>query len=79
MEKTVCCEIMVKTGKTYTTSAIWRDSELVYKELSHDLWAKHIAKAAYIKRISDRNNYDGTRTITVTYDNSVKRIYTVIM
>ena len=79
MEKTVSCEIMVKTGNKYNTSAIWRDSELVYKELAHDMWAKHIAKAAYIKRISDKSNYDGTREITVLYDNGVKRIYTVIM
>lgn len=79
MEKTVCCEIMVKAGNKYNTSAIWRDSDLVYKELCHDMWAKHIAKAAYIKRISDKSNYDGTREITVLYDNGVKRIYTVIM
>lgn len=58
---------------------IWRDRELVYKELCHDLWAKHICKATYIKRITDRNNYDGTRTITVLYDNAVKRVYTVAL
>lgn len=79
MEKAVSCEIMVKTGKEYKTTAIWRDGETVYKELSHDLWAKHIAKATYIKRITDRNNYDGTREIVVYYDNGVKRIYTVAM
>lgn len=79
MEKCISCEILVKTGNKYSTSAIWRDSELVYKELCHDIWAKHIAKAAYIKRITDRSNYNGTRTIEVLYDNSVKRIYTVEM
>lgn len=79
MEKIVSCEIMVKTGNKYSTSAIWRDSELIYKELSHDLWAKHICKVDYIKRITDRSNYNGTRTIEVLYDNGVKRIYTVEM
>lgn len=79
MEKCISCEILVKAGNKYSTSAIWHDSELVYKELCHDIWAKHIAKATYIKRITDRNNYNGTRTIEVLYDNGVKRIYTVEM
>lgn len=79
MEKAVSCEIMVKVDGKYSTSAIWRDSELVYKELTHDLWAKHIAHAAYIRRITDRSNYDGTRHIEVLYDNGVKRIYTVVI
>ena len=79
MEKCISCEIMVKAGNKYSTSSIWRDSELVYKELAHDMWAKHICKASYIKRISDKSNYDGTREITVLYDNGVKRIYTVAM
>lgn len=79
MEKTVSCEILVKVNGKYSTSAIWREQELVYRELSHDLWAKHIAKATYIKRITDKSNYDGTREITVLYDNGVKRIYTVVV
>ena len=79
MEKCITCEIMVKTGKTYHTSMVWRDRELIYKELCHDLWAKHICKVDYIKRITDRSNYDGTRTIEVLYDNGVKRIYIVEM
>lgn len=79
MEKNVSCEILVKVNGKYSTSAIWRDENLVYKELSHDLWAKHVAKVTYIKRITDRNNYNGTREITVLYDNGVKRIYTVVL
>lgn len=77
MEKIVSCEIMVKTGNKYNTSAVWHDAELIYKELSHDLLAKYVYKAQYIKRIKDRNNYDGTRTVEVLYDNGVKRVYTV--
>ena len=76
MESTKC-EIMVKAGKGYKTNAVWHDYELCTKELCHDLWAKYISKCLYIKRIIDHNNYDGTRTVTVIYDNGVKRIYTV--
>ena len=79
MEKSVSCEIMVKVNGKYSTSAIWRDAETVYKELSNDMWAKYIAKATYIKRITDKSNYNVTREITVLYDNGVKRVYTVAL
>ena len=79
MEKSVSCEILVKINGKYSTASIWRDAETVYKELSHDMLAKYIAKATYIKRITDKSNYNGTREIVVLYDNGVKRIYTVAM
>lgn len=49
----------------------------IYKSLASDLLAKKVHKCTYINRICDRSNYDGTRTITVYYDNGTKSVYIV--
>ena len=51
--------------------------EEIYHSLMHDMIAKKLHQCTYIKSIKDRSNYDGTRTITVTYDNSVRRVYVI--
>lgn len=58
-------------------SVIITDPCEIYKRLSHELIAKKIHKCAYIKKISDKCNYDGTRNITVFHDNGVKDVYTI--
>ena len=70
-------EMQVKIDGKYETSAIDRDRERVYKSLASDIAAKHIGKARYISRISRRNNYDGTQTYTVNYDNGTRAVYIV--
>lgn len=43
--------------------------------LAADLAAKYIGRATYIKQIKRTNNYNGTQTYIVTYDNNVRSIY----
>ena len=80
--KGISLEILVKRAgqKAYETVAIWRDPERVTETLAHDLWARYICRAPYIKRTSDRNNYDGTRTIEMLCEDGgtyMKRVYIV--
>ncbi len=78
------CLIQVKNGRTWNTTNQILETDVdglkeIYKSLAHDLTAKKLHKCTYIKSIADRCNYDGTRTITVTYDNNCRRIYIVEM
>lgn len=67
----------VKDGKAWRETFRQTDPAKVNEDLMRDLIAKKLHKAAYIKTITDRPNYDGTRTIIVTYDNQCRSIYTV--
>lgn len=67
-----------KTNKKWNTyGSVIYNKETIYKSLMHDLIAKKLHKCTYITSIKDICNYDGTRTITVSYDNDVRRKYTV--
>lgn len=66
-----------KTGKTWVDTYIDNDATSVYKSLSHDLIAKKINACTYIKSIKRTQNYDGTNTIIVLYDNNVRSVYTI--
>ena len=70
-------EMQAKISGKYETTYIDRDRENVYKSLSTDLAAKYIGKARYISRITRRNNYDGTQTYVVNYDNDTRAVYVV--
>lgn len=77
MEKEVRRIIEQKEGKTWKQTSIVTNPERIYTALAHDLQARYIWKAPYITRIQDRSNYDGTRTVTVNYDNDCRSIYIV--
>ncbi|MCR4671956.1 MAG: hypothetical protein K5637_01800 [Lachnospiraceae bacterium] len=49
----------------------------VYRKLARDMVAKKLHQCTYIKSIKDACNCDGTRDITITYDNNVRAVYTV--
>lgn len=66
-----------KNGKTWETVNVYTDPVKIYESLSKDMIAKKLHKCTYIKTIKDVCNYDGTRDITITYDNGVRRIYTI--
>lgn len=66
-----------KTGKTWSDTYIDTDTASVYKSLSHDLIAKKINACTYIKSIKRIQNYDGTNTVIVTYDNNTRSVYTI--
>ena len=66
-----------KTGKTWADTYIDNDAASVYKSLSHDLIAKKLNACTYIKSIKRVQNYDGTNTIIVLYDNNTRSVYTI--
>ena len=69
------CE--VKEGNKWVVTYVDPDEVSVYKWLAHDLTAKKLHKCTYITRITDRNNFDGTRDIVVSYDNGCRNTFTV--
>lgn len=66
-----------KRGRKWITTYESDDQTLVYRGLSEDLIAKHISKARFVKSIRRTNNYDGTITITATYDNETRNLFVV--
>ena len=70
-------EMEVKKGNTYETTRTITDKATIYEDLSAALIAKKIHNCTYITRITDSCNYDGTRTITVNYNNGCRCRFTV--
>lgn len=66
-----------KVDKKWIESFKETDENKIWESLAKDLIAKKIHKAKWIKSIHDGSNYDGTRNITVYYDNNVRAIYTI--
>jgi len=69
--------IYTKNGATWTQGRTTTDETEIYKSLAAGLLHKKIHKCSYIKSIKDACNYDGTRNVTVYYDNGVKALYTI--
>lgn len=67
--------IEIKRGNKYETTFIQENETEALRSLASDLAAKYIGKASYVKRITRRNNYDGTQTYVVTYDNDSRATY----
>ena len=70
-------EFQIRVGKTWSTTLEDTDPASVYEFLTHDLIAKKLNACTYIKSIKRVNNYDGTQTITVTYDSATRNVYGV--
>ena len=66
-----------KDGKNWVNTYTDTDEARVYEDLCRDLIHKKLHGASYIRRITDDTNWDGTRNITVTYDNGCRSVYTV--
>ena len=65
--------------RVWVDESINDNPEQVYSSLAKDMVAKKLHKCGYIQSIRERSNYDGTRDVTVTYDNGVRRVYTIEM
>lgn len=70
--------VELKTGRNWEVYRVETDASEIYEALARDLIAKKINGCTYIKSIKRVCNYDGTQTITVTYDNNCRSIYTVV-
>ena len=62
-----------KWEATYTNT----DPASTYRSLAVEMFAKYRDRATWVKRITDRTNYDGTRTVEVYYDNGFRTVYRV--
>lgn len=69
--------IEVKEGRNWNLHRVVTDEKEIYESLAHDLIAKKISACTWIKSIKRTQNYDGTITITVLYDNNCRSLYTV--
>jgi hypothetical protein len=70
-------EFQIKSGNKWHTTFEVTDPENVLGNLSHDLIAKKLNACTYIRSIKRTNNYDGTQTIVVTYENVTRNVYTI--
>lgn len=66
----------VKAGREWKQTYYTEDKESVYEALSNDLLYLKVFKSPLYKRMTQYNNYDGTRTIIIYQDNG-RSIYTV--
>ena len=69
--------IEIKNGTKYEIESTTNDVTTIYESLARDLVAKKLQACNWITSIKDRTNYDGTRTITVTYNNGCRALYTI--
>lgn len=69
--------VEVKEGRNWNIHHEVTDEKEIYESLAHDLIAKKLSSCTWIKSIKRVQNYDGTITITVNYDNNCRSLYTV--
>lgn len=65
-----------KEGKTWKETFRTEDTEQIYKDLAQELLNCKVFKSTYYRKMTQRNNYDGTRTITF-YQDIGRSVYTV--
>ena len=78
MNNTVNYIVEVKNGKNYEITNTCTNCTDVYESLARDLINKKICQCSYIKSIKRTNLYNGFEKIIVTYDNNVRRTYTIV-
>ena len=69
--------VEIKNGRNWETTFSSTEPAYIFESLSKDLIAKKINECTYIRNIKRVNNYDGTITITVNYNNDTRSVYTI--
>ena len=69
--------VEVKNNGKYEQTNICNDRTQVYESLSNDLISKKLCNCTYIKSIKRIQLYNGYVKIVVSYDNDVRRTYTI--
>lgn len=67
----------VKNGNKWIVTTETTNEIEIYKSLTLDLVSKKLNGCTWIKSIKKTSHFDGTMTITVTYDNNSRSIYNV--
>lgn len=66
----------VKEGRGWRETYRTEDRAEVYEALANDLLYLKVFKSPVYKRMTQRNNYDGTRTVIIYQDNG-RSIYRI--
>jgi len=77
MAKTISMTCERKEGRKWVETYASTNAEHCYQMYAGHLYDKYIAKAPYIKRVTDQCNYDGTRTITFYQTNDYRTTYII--
>ena len=66
----------VKKGRNWEETYRTEDKEKIFEDLANELMNLKVFKSPVYKRLTQHNNYDGTRTVIIYQDNgrSVYRI-----
>lgn len=74
--KTISRVFEVKHGSRWKETYRTEDRAKVYEDLANELLNLKVFKSPAYKRLTQRNNYDGTRTIVI-YQDTGRSVYTV--
>lgn len=76
MKRNIYRTFEVKDEKNWKETYRTEDKAKVYEDLANELMNLKVFKSPVYKRLTQRNNYDGTRTVIIYQDNgrSVYRI-----
>lgn len=66
----------VKSGSRWEETYRTEDRAKVYEDLANELLNLKVFKSPAYKRLTQQNNYDGTRTIVI-YQDTGRSVYTV--
>ena len=77
MNKMKIIKMIVEVDKKETITTRDDDLELIESDFNDLMYHKYIFKSKWVKRVTERSNYDETRTIKFTLDNGCK--YTFIV
>ena len=58
-------KLIIYDKKTKEVLNVWDKKEDVYQKLYECMASRYFFKSTWIKRISQQNNYNGTRTVKV--------------
>lgn len=76
MENVLYRTFEIKNGRQWTETYRTEDRAKVYEDLAHELLNLKVFKMLCYKRITQHNNYDGTRTIVI-YQDTGRSVYRV--
>lgn len=74
--KTICRTFEVKDGRNWRETYRTEDPLLIYQSLADELLYLKVFKSPAYKRMTQHNNYDGTRTIIIYQDHG-RSVYVV--
>ena len=76
MENIIYRSFEIKEGRNWRETYRTEDRAKVYEDLANELLNLKVFKSNYYKRMTQHNNYDGTRTIII-YQDTGRSVYRI--